>query len=247
MTTNTVDVIRHQELPEAWLLATGRIAGVRVLPMPSRPNTHWADRPAPIWAFGWRDCQHVFCDILSQARQHGARAVAIGHPEWREQGVILREGGWVLPEPPRLEELLRWLVSTAAGPAASTNATPSALPAPTLRIHATLRYALVDDQQVPLQPRELSLLKLLSRGDSCCLTTADLSHALLGDAGAKQRRILAQHLHSLRQKLGRFGAHIEFTKDRGYRTWLDLKWLEIAPTASKSERPRGRGRLAAGS
>jgi DNA-binding winged helix-turn-helix (wHTH) protein len=234
MTTNTVDVIRHQELPEAWVLATRRIAGVRVLEMPCRPSATWADRPAPIWAFGWHDCQHVFGDILSQARQHGARAVAIGHPEWREQGAILRDGGWVLPEPPRLEELLSWLVSTAASPAESTHATPSALPAPTLRVHATLRYVLVDDQRVPLQPRELSLLELLSRGDVSCLTTAALSLALLGGAGAKQRRVLAQHLHSLRQKLGRFGAHIEFTKNRGYRTWLDLKWLEIAPTASKS-------------
>lgn len=235
-TISKVDLVRNGELPEAWARAARRTAGVRVLSVRGRPGSPWADSPAPIVAFGWRDCQPVLREILARAREYRARAVVIGHPEWQEQAAILRQGGWVLPEPPCLDELLSWLVSTGGSPDGSAPQEDRALAAPILRVNATLRYVVVDGQEVPLQPRELALLELLGRGGAPCASTQALSQALLAAAGARQRRLLAQHLHSLRRKLGRLGTHIEFTRVGGYRTWLRVRWLHIAPPAGGADR-----------
>jgi DNA-binding response OmpR family regulator len=139
------------------------------------------------------------------------------------------------------------LQTPGAEPRLTTNDTVAFISAPALRVHATLRYVVIDGQETPLQPRELALLDLLSRGGAPCLGTSALSQALLGGSSARERRLLAQHLHSLRRKLGRFGAHIEFTRAEGYRTWLRLQWLHITPPSGDAE-PQSelRGRCAAG-
>ena len=209
------------QLPSGWQFAAAlSLCEAIRLPedaraSPTLPNS------CGFWIARHADCPALIGQLFPNARKSGAKLIVFGEMRWEEQARALEGGAWVLPEPEDPLAFLRWLraYSDDRGPQ---------LAAPTLTLNATLRTALVDGIKVPLQPREAALLLLLREGGSDGVTPNDLCQRLFADALPRHRRLLSQHMHSLRAKLGPLAEYITFSRESGYRCMLRVRLVDVS-------------------
>jgi len=99
--------------------------------------------------------------------------------------------------------------------------------APSALVHRDLRYVDLASERIPLSPRELRLLELLGQQTSAWCSSEGLSQALLGGATPQKRRLLFQHMHQLRRKLGTAGDFLQSSKHLGYRCLLRVRFVDL--------------------
>lgn len=176
--------------------------------------------------------------VLSDAALEGARQ--LGHiarlqqvplivfnesPSWEQQIAWGMQGGILVRQPDEPERFLRaarpWLKAAPR--------TAAAAETPEIRVHRGLRSLHLEGTQYPLQPRELELIELLAQRDREWLQTGELCRDLFGEYSPQKRRLLWQHMHNLRKKLGRWGGFVQFSRGLGYRCAVPIRLLEGPP------------------
>lgn len=214
-------VFARDELPSGWRSAA-LVAPFEAVQL--RDAASWKAVPSScrFWIARHPDCVHLVEALCEKAVEVATKLIFLGTMGWEEQARALEAGAWVLPEPEDPLAFLRWL-SAYAEPRERNS-----IDAPALTVNAALRTAFVAGSKVPLQPRESALLLLLREVGRDGIQPDDLCQRLFGEALPRHRRLLLQHVHRLRAKLGPLGEYITFSRDAGYRCMLRVRLLDVS-------------------
>lgn len=151
--------------------------------------------------------------------------VVLGCRRWEDEARLLAAGAWCLSNAPKPAELLLWLRNNVPRIASGVSTARPDMPAP-IWLQPNLRLLQIGSTEVPLQPREASLLRLLvEAGDAGCKPKSLCEH-LVGEHSRRCRAVLVQHVHSLRAKLGHLGHYIVYSRTKGYQCLLPIELRE---------------------
>jgi DNA-binding response OmpR family regulator len=212
----------REELPSNWRCAAALVPFEAVRLQGDVSTCCAALGSFRFWIARHRDCSGLVEELCRSAEKSGARQILLGAPRWEEQARALAAGAWVLPEPEDPLAFLRWLCAYPEG------FSRDSVNAPTLTVNAALRSAFVAGSKVPLQPRESALLLLLREAGRQGMKPDTLCQRLFGEALPRHRRLLSQHIHQLRSKLGSLGEYITFDREAGYCCMLRVRLLDVS-------------------
>ena len=159
------------------------------------------------------------CNNFTADLRHPSSLCVLPAETWELHVEMQQRGCLVVPEPPSPEDFLTWLTTSTGLRLAPEEPAECVL-------NVDLRTLSVGHEIVQLQPRETQLLRVLQQNTERWLSSEELCALFLGCHARTMRKLLWQHLHSLRGKLGRLGVRISYHKGRGYRSFLRVKVVD---------------------